>query len=636
MRNLNLLIIEDNPGDLFIIKEFLARTRLPIHFIKSADSLKEAEALLAKDKFDVIFLDLFLPDGSGAQTFQQINPRNLSAAVIVLSGLQDETIALEALQQGVQDYVVKGEYDEKLLEKTVRFALERKRDQDLIRLSQERYKVLFEGNPIPMWAYDLESLGIIMVNDAAINHYGYSREEFQNMSLFDLRTPEDSAALRKHLGTIDNKNPLIQSGIWRHKKKNGALIDVETVSHLIPWGDTQVRLVAAYDITERRKAEAHLRLLESAITHANDAVLICKIDEAQPDRSYIIFANAAFSSMTGYSEEEIIGQDMYFLFGKESDPKEVAQVIDMKKKRQSAEFEMVHYKKNGEKFWNNFTLVPVTDQLGDYTHWVSIQRDVTSRRQHEEINRKRLEKLIDQRTRELHEALAKEKELVEMKSRFVAIASHEFRTPLSTINFATNFLHDNHKQLPPEEIESKLKKIEKQVSHMTSLLEDVILVGRTDVSKIQVIKSEVPIRGFIDKIMEEVMQTTKNTHRIDLEYNVDTVHMHADEKLLRNIFINLLTNAIKFSPGKEAIRMSLNERDDQLLLEVADNGIGISPADQEHLYDAFYRGSNASSIAGSGLGLSIVKKAVELLQGTLDMESEVNKGTKVRVKLPIG
>jgi PAS domain S-box-containing protein len=635
MKSLKLLIVEDNPGDLFIIEEFLANTKLPIERLQGAESLKAAEEYLAQDTYDVIFLDLFLPDGSGAQTFQRINPRNLPGAVIVLSGLQDEKIALEALQHGVQDYVVKGEYDEKILERTVRYAIERKRDQDLLKLSEEKYKILFEGNPIPMWAYDLTDYRIVMVNNSAIRHYGYSREEFLQMTIFDLRTKEDAELLKSYLAEINEKGDLIQSGIWRHKKKNGDIIDVEVVSHRIPWGATTVRLVASYDITERKKAEAHLRLLESAITHANDAVLVSRIDEADPNQSFIIFSNNAFTRMTGYLPEEIIGHNMNFLFGTETDPDEMARLREMQHLMKSAEFEMIHYKKNGEKFWNNFTIVPVTDSRGTSTHWVSIQRDVTSRRQHEEITRRRLEKLIDMRTRELHEALAKEKELVEMKSRFVAIASHEFRTPLSTIGFATNFLQDHLNELPTEEVLSKLKKIEKQVNHMTSLLEDVILVGRNELNKIQVIKSDVPLKAFTDKIVEEVLQSTRHTHRINLTYKVAAQHLHADEKLLRNIFINVLSNAIKFSPGKEEIKVNMTERDNNLHLEVIDEGIGISASDQEHLFEAFYRGSNANQIAGSGLGLSIVKKAVELLEGTLELESEVNKGTRVRIKLPL-
>lgn len=631
---MNILIIEDNSGDLFFIEEFLLRTNLKIDLKKSARSMREAEELLRQEAFDVIFLDLFLPDVSGVSAFQRINPKNIGAAVIVLTGLLDENIALEALKQGVQDYLVKGEYDEKLLEKTVRYAVERKSNEELLQLSEERYKILFEGNPIPMWAFDVDTHQFVMVNTAAINHYGYSSEEFANMTIFDLRPASERDYLTKYLSE-NNPSKIHKSGEWKHIKKDGTNIDVEIVSHTIPWGNRKARLVAAYDITERKKAEEHMRLLESAITNSNDSVLIFKIDPENIENSLVIYVNEAFTNMTGYTTDEIIGNNPFCLQGLASDSEEIVKLKELLTNRKSAEFEIINKKKNGDPFWNNFTVVPIMDTSGKYTHCVSIQRDVTSRRQHEEITRKKLEKLIDERTRELHEALAKEKELVEMKSRFVAIASHEFRTPLSTINFATNFLQDHFRELEAEEISSKLKKIEKQVTHMTSLLEDVILVGRNELSKIQVIKSSIHLRSFVDKIIEEVLNTTKNTHSINLAYHVKTENILADEKLLRNIFINLLTNAIKFSPGKKEIKLIMDENDDRLSFEVIDKGIGISESDKEHLFEAFYRGTNANAIAGSGLGLSIVKKAVELLKGDMYLESEENKGTQIKIKLPL-
>lgn len=633
---MNILIIEDNSGDLYLIEDTLLRTNLKIDRQQTARTMQQAKGLMREVAFDVIFLDLFLPDVSGMSGFKQIDPRNSGAAVIVLTGLQDENIAMEALKYGVQDYLVKGEYDEKLLEKSVRYSLERKSNEEILQQSRERYKILFEGNPIPMWAFDMETYRIVMVNNAAISHYGYSMEEFFNMTILDLRSPEEKELLIKYLNlNLNNETQFLKAKEWRHLKKDGTVIDVEITSHLIPWGNTQARLIAAYDVTARKKAEDHLRLLESVITNANDSVLICKINHDNNENSTVIYINDAFTKMTGYLPEEVIGKSSLSFQGLHPDSEETQKIKEALARRESAEFEILNRKKNGEPFWNNFTVVPVADKSGAYTHWVSIQRDVTSRRQHEEITRKKLEKLIEERTRELHEALANEKELVEMKSRFVAIASHEFRTPLSTINFATNFLQDHFQQLSQEEISSKLKRIEKQVTHMTSLLEDVILVGRNELNKIQVIKVSVQLRHFIDKIIEEVLHTTKNTHVVHLTYEVKTDQVEADEKLLRNIFINLLTNAIKFSPNRKEIRLLISQEDSHLIFEVIDYGIGISEADKKHLYEAFYRGTNATAIAGSGLGLSIVKKAVELLRGEMELQSEENKGTQIKIKLPI-
>ena len=170
---------------------------------------------------------------------------------------------------------------------------------------------------------------------------------------------------------------------------------------------------------------------------------------------------------------------------------------------------------------------------------------------------------------------------------------------------------------------------------MTALLEDVIMAGRTELNKIPVFKARITLRSLIDRIVEEVQYSTKHTHQIHLQYDVTSLTLETDEKLLRNILVNLLSNAIKFSAGKESIDLNMREANAILFIEVSDKGIGIPDADQEKLFQSFYRGSNTSSIAGTGLGLSIVKKAVEILNGTLELKSQLNQGTIVSVTLPM-
>jgi signal transduction histidine kinase len=161
------------------------------------------------------------------------------------------------------------------------------------------------------------------------------------------------------------------------------------------------------------------------------------------------------------------------------------------------------------------------------------------------------------------------------------------------------------------------------------------MAGRTDLKKILVVKSRIELRNLIDKIIEDVQNSTRNTHRIELHYSVASKEIDTDEKLFRNIFINLLTNAIKYSPGKESVLLDITEQEGALVIHLTDQGIGISEEDQVKLFEAFQRGSNAASIAGTGLGLSIVKKAVELLKGSIRLQSRLNEGTQVEVRLPI-
>lgn len=624
----NILVVEDNPGDLFLVTEFLKRTSLPSFQIHHANSLVSALKQLYEKSFDLILLDLFLPDSEGIDTFEQIYPLSAKAPVIILTGLVDEKITFEALKKGAQDYLVKGDYDKKLLEKTIRYAIERKQNEELVKQSEKEYKLLFESNPVPMWAYDRQTLRIIMANASAMAYYGYTRDEFRNLTIDDILPQEGANELLIN-------NGLQRSEARRHKRKDDTILYAETVSHDIVLGGIQARLVAAYDVTERTKVEGHLRLLESVITNANDAVLITEPEPSNRAESRIVFVNEAFTRMTGYSMAEVIGKTPRILQGPKTDPGIRERIREAVARRETVEVEIINYKKNGEEYWANFTIVPVTDRLGTLTHFVAIQRDVTARKRLEKTTREKLEKQVKERTRELNEALSKEKELVNLKSKFVAMASHEFRTPLATINFATNFIKDYLDKLQPADILKKLESIERQVRHMTFLLDDVLTLGKNESGKTKVIARRIDIHDFLQRVIEEVLYTMKSNHQVVFNFNSAVREIEIDEKLLRNVFINLLSNAIKFSPDSSEVVLTVDTKEDTLVISVKDNGVGIPSSEFDKIFDAFHRASNAGAIQGTGLGLSIVKKAVELLEGNLEFKSEVGKGSEFTVGFKI-
>ncbi|HEY0651506.1 MAG TPA: PAS domain-containing sensor histidine kinase [Chryseosolibacter sp.] len=240
-----------------------------------------------------------------------------------------------------------------------------------------------------------------------------------------------------------------------------------------------------------------------------------------------------------------------------------------------------------------------------------------------------LERIVKDRTSKLKEALKKEKELVEIRNRFVSMASHELRIPLSMISSSAKTIRaqaDNQDSL------ASIHAIEKQVNHMRSLIADVLTVAKTDVTNIKAVRNHLDIVGFISKLSEEVCVNTNHTHRVLLETSEPVVELESDEKLLRNVFLNLLSNAIKFSPGKEKIEVAITRPDGHVLITVKDYGIGISEEDLARVFEPFTRGSNAAQIDGTGLGLSIVKRAVEALNGSIEMTSSVGVGTVTKVK----
>lgn len=233
-------------------------------------------------------------------------------------------------------------------------------------------------------------------------------------------------------------------------------------------------------------------------------------------------------------------------------------------------------------------------------------------------------------------SLKKEKELSELKTKFASTASHEFRTPLSAINLTAGSIKKYWSKMEPNIIEKKLEKIEDQVLHMTNLLDDMLILGQADADKIRNNPLHLNLGDFISEIIEDVSISCEKSHEILL---IDTEELknsdiYIDKKVGRNIFINLLTNAIKFSPEADKITVELSSEKDNILFKVTDYGIGISKSELKNVFKAFVRGKNVDLIQGTGLGLTIVKNAITVIGGEIIVKSTVGKGTSFIVKIP--
>ena len=255
---LNILVIEDNPGDLFLLEEFLRATDLVIGNIYPAGRLAEARPILEGRVVDLVFLDLSLPDSYGLDSYTRLAAYTQRVPVILLTGITDTSLALQALLMGAQDYLVKGDFDEKLLSRAIRYSLERMRSLQTLRESEERYRELFNNNPMPMWVFDSGSFSFLEANLAAVQHYGYSQEEFFGMTLADIRVGGTIGQLREELEAIRDSREGVKKGIFQHVKKNGDIIYVDVAWHNINYKNRRAVLVLAGDVTERIVLENEL------------------------------------------------------------------------------------------------------------------------------------------------------------------------------------------------------------------------------------------------------------------------------------------------------------------------------------------------------------------------------------------
>lgn len=309
-RQLSVLLVEDNPADARQVRVLLAeagQTDEPFGFdVQPVDRLEAARDALAKGKPDVILLDLSLPDAHGVEVVRKVRQMAPSTPIVVMSGLADTKVAIEAVHEGAEDYLVKGMVESQLLVRAIDYAIERSKNREALRTSEAHYRALFEANPLPMWLYDSVSLRFLAVNDAAVFHYGYSREEFLTMSIKDIRPEEDIALLLENVSSVSR--PSDSSGPWRHRKKDGTLIFVEIASHETEFAGHQARLVLANDVTDRLRAEEEIRHLNERLeervkerTAENDRL----IEQLQTAKKAAEAANLAKSSFLANMSHEI-------------------------------------------------------------------------------------------------------------------------------------------------------------------------------------------------------------------------------------------------------------------------------------------------------------------------------------------
>ncbi len=235
---------------------------------------------------------------------------------------------------------------------------------------------------------------------------------------------------------------------------------------------------------------------------------------------------------------------------------------------------------------------------------------------------------------DIRNALEKEKELHELKSRFVSMTSHEFRTPLTTILSSAELLQDYSNIWDEQKKLKHLVRIQTSVKHMTGLLNDVLLIGKAEAGKLELKPTQLDLVQFCRELVEE-MQLGAETHKIVFLTQGECTNACMDEKLLRHIFGNLLSNAIKYSPKGGIVNFALIGKQKEAIFHVQDRGIGIPAADQAQLFNSFHRATNVGTISGTGLGLAIVKKSVDLHNGQIFVKSEVGVGTTFTVKLPL-
>ncbi|MCQ6958760.1 PAS domain-containing sensor histidine kinase [Mucilaginibacter aquariorum] len=287
-------------------------------------------------------------------------------------------------------------------------------------------------------------------------------------------------------------------------------------------------------------------------------------------------------------------------------------------------------KKDGTQF-------PVEISLGHYQLdneplAVAFVTDITERQRFND----ELEAKVKERTLELTQSLEREKELNDMKSRFVAMASHEFRTPLSAILSSLTLVESYMKAEQEDKRKRHINRIRASVKNLTVILDEFLSLDKVEQGKVEIERELFDLYDFAEDLMEEVNGMLKQGQHIRFSYN-GFRNIMQDKRILRNILLNLLSNGIKYSGEQQTVHLDIdaNVGDRKVVIKVRDEGIGIPHEEQKNLFSKFYRAKNATNIQGTGLGLTIVKQYVELLNGHISFRSEPNQGTTFIIEFPL-
>jgi PAS domain S-box-containing protein len=402
------------------------------------------------------------------------------------------------------------------------------------------------------------------------------------------------------------------------KRKDGTLIWCLAYGNAIDHQDpTKATIWTFLDVTERRALQENLRqslieretILKSALVGISLAA----------NRKHL-WVNDALERMLGYGKGELVGKSSAEHFADpaawESFGREAYAALAQGRTYSA---ERLMKRRDGTTFWcqvSGTALDPF--DLAKGTIWTNV--DITERKRAEE---------------EIRIALERERELNDMKTRFVSMTSHEFRTPLATIFSSVELIEQYSDRLPAEERADILDNIKVAVRRMTSMLEHVLFIGKADSGNLVFTPAKLNLRDLCRRICEEVSATTKSSHALHFACTGEFAEAWIDERLLRHIVTNLLSNAIKYSPAGGDVTLELTRTGNDALITVSDGGIGIPAADQTRLFETFHRASNVSNIQGTGLGLAIVKRSVDQHGGHIAVWSEQGKGARFTVTLPV-
>lgn len=481
--------------------------------------------------------------------------------------------------------------------------------------SELRFKTIFEAEPECVKLVDLDGK-LIEMNRAGLTMLeANSIEEVNSHSLLSFILPKYQSAYKKlHQQVMEGQECNMEyeamglGGTKRWMETNA--VPIKDIN-----GVVTMMLSVTRDISSRKKEEHHLKLLESVITNTNDAIMITEAEPFDEPGPKIVYVNDAFTKMTGYAKEEVIGKSPRILQGPKTARDELKRMRESMKKWKPCEITVVNYKKNGEEFWINFSIKPIADETGWFTHWISVERDVTQQK-NDELEREQIIAELSQNNIDL--------------KQFSYVTSHNLRAPIANLLGLTSLI--DHYKVPNKSLKQILDGIKQSAVAFDDTVKDLtkVLVIKDQTN---IIKEQISLVTVVDCVLRQLsISLDENTIKVNYEFE-EAPFVVFTSTYLESILLNLFTNAIKYKSPKRKLKINISSSniDGFVVLKFEDNGIGIDTNKyRDKLFKLYQRFHDNPD--GKGLGLYLIKSQIEALGGTISIESKVGKGTTFIMK----
>lgn len=483
-----------------------------------------------------------------------------------------------------------------------------------IKDSNERYDIVAKATSDTIWDWKIQEDEFVW-NKGINGIFGYKKEDVGTTSSwwFDRIHPEDSLKMSVKLYSFLEQKTERWQDEYRFKCADGSYKYVFDRGFLVKDTDGKaIRMIGAIqDVTKQKEEEQRLKLLETVITQTKEAVVITDTNTSKNPIPNIIFVNPAFTKMTGYKGNEVIGKSPIMFTGAKSDMGELEKLSTAIKNYKECFIETLSYKKNGEEYWVNFSMIPVTNKEGEHSHWISIQRDVTKEK-NQEREREQLIRELTQNNKDL--------------KQFSYITSHNFRAPLSNLTGLLHLLEDV--PIENEELQEILNGFKRSTHLLNETIEDLVKVVIIKDNP-SILKEDISIKEIFENVFFQLNnQITLFKPTIKFDINEDLT-IHINKAYMESIILNLMSNALKYrskdKPAKISIKAS--EKENFVNLIIKDNGIGIDlDKNRDKIFGLYQRFHNYPD--SKGLGLYLVKSQIEAMGGSIEVESQVGKGTQ--------